>query len=155
MKKIISLLMLTLFSVSAHAGKLKRWVQEMDDRLTEVELIVMAQQDAQSSKSYVGGSLVDLDKFVGDNGMSLQVGSKVDADLIKKMHEVLQGCFDKITEDFPNKTFNFTEVRLHGNAKSKWGDVAYVLEKSYIDLFRGGTAQACYNAIYTKGLKDK
>lgn len=140
MKKVTFITFL-LISLSASASSLKSRVKDLESKVSKIQKIIGNQ------KTYVGSSLVQLDKFVENEGLSLEVLSTVSANLVKKHHAILQSCFVSIKSDFPDASLSFTRIKLSGHAFHKTS-----ISNGNLRLYFNSSAQDCYNTIYSEGL---
>jgi hypothetical protein len=150
MKNIIAIIILTTLSLSASAANTEARVQILEIKVAKIERFLGDQQ------SYIGGSLVDLKKLADDNGLKLNVKPSVNDTQIRKYHAILQSCFKKIKKDFPRATFNIEEILLSddkaGGYPKAGTTISVISYKNTLVLFTSGTAQSCYNTMFSEGL---
>ena len=121
-------------------------VTNLENRVNEIESIMGDKQ------TYVGASLEAFDAFARQNNMELSVSSIVSKTLVKEYYAIVQACFKKIREDFPNSSIKIDRIELYGNPVSTDDQVSYVFGGDTLQLFSRSDAQSCYNAVYSRGL---
>lgn len=146
MKVSVTILMALLFSTTVNASLSSR-VAKLEEDMS----VVKQKLQSMNSTTYVGGPLVELDKFLKQHNLSLDVGAAVTAEQIQNYHAILQACFDQIKKDRPDENFLFTTVELY-HSKDSIGYITDVTNDK-LQLFGLSTAQSCYNSIYSEGLK--
>lgn len=152
MKKLLTIFIVML-SISANAKDneitlkaLNQKVTTLENRVEKIEEAIIPQRRFQNTTTV--SSIKPIKEFLKFRAINLWVNDVSDNENIPKFYNVIKACFETFEAEnpkYPNETYSIENIRLNDTKYKNSYDAGITGNKWHLELFRGATAQECYN----------